>query len=247
MPRLVPFRLAAACALALIALCSTAAAAVAKGPLVDLRVIGDGGKVLAEKPAGAGPVSVKASPKADCFGPGTGGSGEDVTVKGGNALSALIAASKSTASLRPLLVTDAFDFGLGLCGIGGSEATKKLSWLVKVNRIAPELGGESVKVKRGDEVLWALVSFPYPDELFLQAPRSVEAGRPFGVKVLAYDTKGKRRPAAGVSVTGATEPTGKDGTTTVVLRKPRRLIARNGEDIPSNRDAVCVGGKCPRG
>ncbi|HEX5763440.1 MAG TPA: hypothetical protein VFY04_10040 [Solirubrobacterales bacterium] len=247
MPRLVPSRLAALCALALIALCSTAAAAVAKGPLVDLRVVGNGGKVLAEKPAGASPVSVKASPKADCFGPGTGGSGENVAVKAGNALSALFTASKSTASLRPLLVTDAFDFGLGICGVGGSEATKKLSWLIKLDHVASELGGESVKVKTGDEVLWALVPFPYPDELFLQAPRNAQAGKPFGVKVFAYDAKGKRKPAAGVSVTGAGEPTGKDGTTTVVLRGPRRLIARNGEDIPSNRDAVCVGGKCPRG
>lgn len=247
MPRLVPLRLAAACALALIALVSIAATAVAKGPVVDLRVVGNGGKVLAEKPVGASTVSVKASPKADCFGPGTGGSGENVTVKGANALSALIAASRSTASLRPLLVTDAFDFGLGLCGVGGQEATKKLSWLFKVNHVAPELGGESVKVKAGDDVLWALAPFPYPDELFLQAPRNVEAGRPFGVKVFAYDAKGKRKPSVGVTVTGALEPTDGDGTTTVILQKPRRLIARNGEDIPSNRDAVCVGGKCPRG
>lgn len=247
MPILVPFRLAAACALAFILVLSLAASAVAKGPLVDLRVVGKGGKILAEKTAGAATTSVKASPQADCFGPGTGGSGENVTVKGANAMSALIGASKSTASLRPLLITDAFDFGLGLCGIGGDEASTKLSWLLKVNHVAPELGGESVKVKAGDEVLWALAPFPYPDELWLQAPRNVQAGAPFGVKVFAYDTKGKRKPAAGVTVTGAGAPTGKDGTTTVVLQKPRRLIARGDEDIPSNRDAVCVGGKCPRG
>jgi hypothetical protein len=247
MPRLVPSRLAAACALALIVVLSAAAAAVAKGPLVDLRVVGKGGKVLAEKPTGAGAVSVKASPKADCFGPGTGGSGETVSVKAPTAMSALAGASKSTASLRPLLITDAFDFGLGLCGVGGDESTKELSWLFKVNHVAPEVGGDSARVEKGDDVLWALVPFPYPDELFLQAPRNVEAGRPFGVTVFAYDAKGKRKPARGVTVSGASEPTGKDGTTTVVLQGPRRLIARNGEDIPSNRDAVCVGGKCPRG
>lgn len=247
MPRLVPFRPAAACALALIVVFSTVAAAVAKGPLVDLRVVGKGGKLLAEKAASAGPVSVKTSPKADCFGPGTGGSGDSVTVKAPTAMSALVGASKSTATLRPLLITDAFDFGLGLCGVGGQEGTKTLSWLFKVNHVAPELGGDSVKVKSGDEVLWALAPFPYPDELWLQAPRNVEAGRPFGVKVFAYDAKGKRKPAAGVTVSGASEPTGKDGTTTAVLQKPRRLIARNGEDIPSNREVVCVDGKCPRG
>jgi len=245
MPRLVPFRLAAACALALIVVLSAVATAVAKGPLVDLRVVGKGGKVLAEKQASAGPVSIKASPRADCFGPGTGGSGESVTVKAPTAMSALAGASKSTAALRPLLVTDAFEFGLGLCGVGGSESTKELSWLFKVNHVAPELGGDSVKVKAGDDVLWALAPFPYPDELWLRAPRNAEPGKPFGVKVFAYDAKGKRKPAAGVTVSGASEPTGKDGVATVVLQKPRRLIARNGEDIPSNRDPVCVGGKCP--
>jgi hypothetical protein len=247
MPRLVPFRLAAACALAFVVVLSSVAGATAKGPLVDLRVVGKGGQVLAEKQAGAGPVSVKTSPKAKCFGPGNEGSGETAAVKGGNALSALIAASKSTASLRPLLLTDAFDFGLGLCAAGGSEASGNLSWLVKVNHVSSELGGESTRVKSGDDVLWALAPFPYPDELWLQAPRQAEAGTPFRVKVLAYDNKGKRRPAAGVTVTGAAEPTGGDGSTTVVLRKPRRLIARNGEDIPSNRAAVCLGGRCPRG
>jgi hypothetical protein len=246
MPRLVPIRLVAACALALIIALSAAAAAVAKGPLVDLRVVGKGGTVLAEKPAGAGPVSVKTSPQADCFGPGTGGSGDSVAVKAPTAMSALATASKSTASLRPLLLTDAFDFGLGLCGIGGSEASKELSWVFKVNHVAPEISGDAVRVKAGDEVLWALVPFPYPDELFLQAPSRVEPGRPFAVRVFAYDAKGKRKPAAGVTVGGAGAPTGKDGTTTVVLRKPQRLIARNGEDIPSNRVAVCVGGKCPQ-
>jgi len=70
---------------------------------------------------------------------------------------------------------------------------------------------------------------------------------PFTVRVFAYDDKGKRSPAAGVKVTGADGATGADGRTTVTLSKPARLIARHGKDIPSNREAVCVGGKCPRG
>jgi hypothetical protein len=247
MPRLIPFRPVAACALAFVLVLSTAAVAVAKGPIADLRVVGDGGRVLAEKSFGASTASVKASPRADCFGSGTGGSGQNVTVKGPTALGMLIQASKFTATLRPLLITDAFDFGLGLCGIGGDEATKELSWFLKVNHVNPELGGETVRVKAGDEVLWALAPFPYPDELWLQAPRNAPAGVPFGVHVFSYDEKGKRKPAAGVKVSGASAPTDKNGVTTVVLRKPRRLIARDGEDIPSNREAVCVGGKCPQG
>ncbi|HEU5143183.1 MAG TPA: hypothetical protein VFU04_08510 [Solirubrobacterales bacterium] len=210
-------------------------------------MVDDGGKVLAEKSFGATTTSIKASPRADCFGPGSGGSGENVMVKGPTALGMLIQASKFTPALRPLLITDAFDFGLGLCGVGGAEATKELSWFLKVNHVNPELGGEVVKVKAGDDVLWTLAPFPYPDELWLQAPVSAKAGTPFEVRVFSYDEKGRRKPAAGVAVTGASTPTDKSGRTMVALQKPRRLIARNGEDIPSNREAVCIGGKCPRG
>ena len=82
MPRLVPFRLAPRARWLSCSLLSTAAVAVAKGPLADLRVVGSGGKVLAEESLGAGRRSVKTSPKATCFGAGTGGSGKSVQVKG---------------------------------------------------------------------------------------------------------------------------------------------------------------------
>ena len=247
MPRLIPFRLVAACALAFVLALSTATVAAAKGVPADLRVVGSGGKVLTEQTLQAGTTSVPTSPKATCFGKGTGGSGKAVTIKGATALGLLGRAAKSRSSLQPLLLTDAFDFGLGLCGIGGSEATSKLSWYLKVNHVNPELGGEAVKLHAGDEVLWALAAFPYPDELVLAAPDRAMPGHPFGVRVFAYDEKGKRKPAAGVTVSGAEAPTGGDGRTTVILEKPRRLIARHGKDIPSNRESVCVGGKCPRG
>jgi hypothetical protein len=247
MPRLIPFRLVAACALAFILVLSTAAVAVAKGPLADLRVVGAGGKVLAEDSFGAGTASIKASPQATCFGKGTGGSGDTVTLNGPTALGMLVQAARFTQSLKPLLITDAFDFGLGICGVGGSTATKTLSWYLKVNHKNPNLGGEAVKVKTGDEVLWALAAFPYPKELVLSAPEGAVADGPFQVRVFAYDDKGKKKPAAGVTVTGASEPTGADGKTTVVLSGPKQLIARHGKDIPSNRVAVCVDGKCPKG
>jgi hypothetical protein len=247
MPRLSPFRLVAACALALTLVLSTAALAVAKGPVADLRVIGSGGKVLADDSFGATTASIKTSPQATCFGTGTGGSGKTVTVNGPTALGMLIQASKFTSTLKPLQLTDAFSFGLGLCNIGSSKATKTLSWYLKVDHVNPELGGEVVKVKAGDEVLWALAAFPYPDELALSGPAKATAGEPFSVRVFSYDEKGKKKPAAGVTVSGASEPTGADGRTTVTLTKPRRLIARHGKDIPSNQVAVCVGGKCPKG
>lgn len=248
MPRLVSFRPAAACALAFVLVLSTAAMASAKGPAVDLRVVGGGGKVLAEDVFGAPKsVSIKTSPQATCFGAGTGGSGKSAEVKGATALGMLIQASKFTAPLKPVQLTDAFSFGLGLCGVGGYQTTKKVSWYLKVNHVNPELGGESVAVKSGDEVLWALAPFPYPAELSLTAPTKAMARVPFGVRVFSYDDKGKKKPAAGVSVTGASAPTGADGRTTVTLSKPRTIAARHGKDIPSNGAAVCVGGKCPQG
>jgi hypothetical protein len=247
MPRLIPYRPAAACALAIALVLSSAAIAVAKGPVADLRVVNSNGRVLTEDSLAARTASVRTSPKAACFGAGTGGSGKSVQVKGPTALSLLILAARSTPPLRPLLISDAFDFGLALCGIGGFSATSKLSWYLKVNHENPELGGEAVRVRAGDDVLWALAAFPYPDELALEAPDRATAGRAFRVRVFGYDEAGKRRPVAGAKVTGAVAPTGRDGRTTVVLRKPARLIARHDKDIPSNRETVCLGGKCPGG
>jgi hypothetical protein len=245
MPRLISFRLAAACALALVLALSIATAAIAKGPLANLRVVSSSGKVLAEDSLGAGTASIKTSPRATCFGQGTGGSGKSVTIQGPTALGLLIQASKLTPALKPVLISDHFDFGLALCGVGGQVATSKLSWYLKVNHKNPNLGGETVRVHAGDDVLWALASFPYPDELALVAPDKARAGMPFGVRVFSFDDRGKRKPAAGVKVTGARGATGADGRATVVLNKPARLIARHGKDIPSNTEAVCVGGRCP--
>jgi len=248
MPRLIPSRLVAACALAFVLVLSSAAVAVAKGPAADLRVVNSSGKALAEESFGAGTASIKTSPQATCFGAGTGGSGATVTINGPTALGMLIQASKFTKALKPVQISDAFDFGLALCGVGGFAAHGKGSWYLKVNHKNPEISGDAVKLHAGDEVLWYLApSFPYPDELALSAPDEVMSGQPFQVRVFSYDDKGKKKPAAGVTVAGATSPTGADGRTTVELTKPTRLIARHGKDIPSNGEPVCVGGKCPKG
>ncbi|HEX7058474.1 MAG TPA: hypothetical protein VF176_01305 [Solirubrobacterales bacterium] len=242
MPRLISFRLVAACALVVVFALSTAASAIAKGPLANLRVVSSSGKVLAEDSLGAGTASIKTSPKADCFGTGTGGSGKAVTIQGPTALGLLIRASKFTSALKPVLISDYFDFGLALCGVGGQEATTKLSWYLKVNHKNPNLGGEMVKVHAGDDVLWMLASFPYPDELALIAPDKAKKGKPFGVRVFSYDDRGKKTPAEGVKVTGAKGRTGSDGRTTVVLHRSgvNMLRASHGQDIPSNTEAVCV-------
>jgi len=249
MPRLIPSRLVAVCALAFVLVLSTAVAAVAKGTPVDLRVVGGGSKILAEESLGASTTSIKTSSKATCFGKGTGGSGKSVKINGPTALGALGQAAKSTAALRPLLLTDHFlsEFGLGLCGIGKSSSTSKLSWYLKVNHKNPNRSGETVKLHAGDEVLWALEPFPYPSELALSAPETAEAGKAFTVSVFSYDDKGKKKPAAGVTVSGASAPTDSAGHATVVLSAPTVLAATHGKDIPSNRVAVCIGGVCPGG
>lgn len=247
MPRLIPIRLVIACSLALLFVASTAAIATAKVP-VSLRVVGGGGKVLTEGGFKTGTTSVPTSSKATCFGKGTGGSGKAVKIKGATALGLLGQAAKSTGALKPLLLTDAFDFGLGICGVGGYSATSKLSWYLKVNHENPELGGEVVKLKAGDEVLWALEAYPYPKELSLVAPFSAHPGEPFQVSVFSYDDKGKKRPAAGATVTGAPEPTDAAGHAMVTLSEGATLNARRGKDIPSNSDSVVMcdpSGACP--
>ncbi len=245
MPRIVSFRLALACTLALLFVLSVAAA-TARGPVVSLRVIGAHGKVLAERSVSASATSLKTSPQATCLGAGTGGSGDSVKVKGKTALGVLAKASKSTPSLRPLQTTDHFraEFGLGLCGVGKSKSTSTLSWYLKVNHIDPQVGGEQARVKAGDEVLWALVPYPYPEELVLRAPSTVKVGKPFTVAVTAFDDAGKHHPAQGVTVTGASEPTGPNGKTTVTVStvNPLVLRARRGADIPSRPVPVCVSG-----
>jgi hypothetical protein len=247
MPRITPFRLAAACTLALSMTLALAAGASAAGFKAELRVVGAGEKVLVERPIATATTQVKTSPKATCFGTGTGGSGKPVSIKGNTAMGLLARASKTVAALSPLLISDHFDFGLALCGIGSSVARGKASWYLKINHAPVEVGGDAAIIHPGDEVLWDLApSFPYPDELVLEGPNKAKAGVPFAVRVFAYDEKGKRKPAKGVKVTGASEPTGADGRTTVTLNKPAKLIARAAGEIPSAREPVCIGSKCPK-
>jgi hypothetical protein len=251
MPRFTPFRLAAACTLALTLTLALAAGASAKGFQAELRVVGSGSKVLVEKPVATATTTVNTSPKAECFGKGSGGSGDPVTIKGNTAMGLLARASKLVASLRPLLISDSFDFGLALCGVGKSVAKGSSSWYLKINHKSLSVGGDVAKVHPGDEVLYALVKteapdYKYPEELVLTGPNAVKAGMPFTVRVFSYDEKGKSKPQAGVKVTGAGEPTGADGRTTVTLTKPAKLTAAAPGEIPSAREPVCVGGKCPK-
>lgn len=244
MPRPVSIRPAAVCALALTLALSCAGVASAKKVSANLRVVA-GAKVLDEATLATGTTKVPTSPKATCFGRHDGGSGMPATVNGATAFGLLAQAARSTASLRPFEVTDAFSFGLGLCTVGGHSATKKLSWYLKVNHKGSQVGGDKVKLKPGDEVLWDLASYPYPNELSLVAPTEATAGVPFGVQVFSYDEKGKRKPVAGATVSGAAAPTDAAGRATVTLSGGSLLRATHGKEIPSNGVTVCVAGACP--
>lgn len=244
MPRSIRCRAAAACALALVLSLALAAAAVAKGTEASLRVVGKGGRTLTEQTLKTGTIAVKTSPKATCFGAGTGGSGKSVPVRGATALGLLAQASKTTSALQPLLVTDAFDFGLGICGVGGSTVHGQASWYLKVNHKASQVGGDATKLRPGDEVLWDLApSYPYPNELVLEVPDVTTSGAPFTVHVFSYDEKGRRKPVSGATVTGAAAPTAADGSATVTVMGPTLLAAKHGKDIPAA--TVCVAGQCP--
>lgn len=246
MPRITPNRLVAACALALVMSLSLAASAFGKGFGAELRVVGSGGKVLAEKTVPSGTTSVKTSPQATCFGKGSGGSGKSVSIAGNTAMGLLAKASKSTAALRPLLISDSFDFGLALCGVGSGVAKGQSSWYLKINHKSPSVGGDSAKIRAGDEVLWDLApSYPYPDELVLVAPTQATAGMPFTVTAYAYDEKGKRKPAAGVKISGAEGVTDTAGKATVVVSKATLLSGTKKGAIPSAMVGVCVGNECP--
>lgn len=251
MPRFTPFRSAAVCALALALSLPFAATAVAKVS-AELRVVGKGGKLLSEQTLSTGTTTIRTSKKANCFGAGTAGSGKSVTIKGATALGLLGQASKSTAALRPLLITDAFDFGLGICGVGGNLVSGKASWYLKVNHKGATVGGDALRLHGGDEVLWDLApSYPYPNELALVAPERVESGVPFTVRVFSYDEKGKRKPVAGAKIAGsASAVSGADGSATVTVSgdvpQYATLRATHGKDIPSAAEPVflCVNGDC---
>jgi hypothetical protein len=244
MPRLTPTRLAAACSLAAIAILAATAHALAATIPADLRVLSTSGKVLADQRQYTGTTRVPTSPKAQCFGRGTGGSGQPTRLSGPTALGLVADAAESDRDLRPLTITDHFDFGLGVCGIGGFIARNPKSWYLKLNHKNPQLGGDNVRLHQGNDVLWYLApSFPYPDELSLVAPVRVETPGNYSVRVFAFADDGKRRALEGAKVTGADLPTGADGRTTVHLSGPATLVARHGDDIP-DQSAVCVGAGC---
>ncbi len=185
--------------------------------------------------------------KTDTRKPACGGSGKVKTVQGPTALGLLIDAAGVKRTLRPLGISDKFDFGLLVCGIGGSFASDDAFWLYKVNHVAPEVGGDQFKLKAGDEVLWYFSNTASGsntgDELTLSAPVRTKASTSFDVKVSAYDSAGRRTPAAGAQVVYGRQrvTTDADGKAEITSGPARlKLRAVRGKDIASETAQVCV-------
>jgi len=239
-----PARLTVACAAALLMFVPSLAGAKPKTVPADLRVVGPSGQSLAQLEQYTGSVKVPTDPNAVCFGPDTGGSGARVRLPGATALGLVQDASGTARDLQPLSLTDAFDFGLGVCGIGGFQAAGAASWYLKQNHAGAQVGGDQLVVKKGDDVLWYLApSFPYPPELGLEAPGRADPGSQVTVEVVQYADDGTQTPAAGATVGGGDVPVTTDaqGTATVSVGSgDATLRATRGADIPSNEATVCI-------
>lgn len=243
---------AVACLIAL-SLASAAAAASSKTVPAQIRVVDSNGDRLADQTQYTNGVKFKTDPKADCFGDGTGGSGDTVKVPGATALGLLADTGISDPDVKPLSVSDSFDFGLALCGVGDAISPQSGYWYLKQNHAGSQSGGDQTKVNKGDDILWYLIedfNDPIPDELVLKTPTNVEAGSDVEVKVLSYDDAGKRSPAKRAKVTGAKQPTDAKGITTVAADSDLlQVTATRKGSIPSAVQTVCTLAtiKCPAG
>ena len=201
-------------------------------------------------------VTVPTSPQADCLGP-PGGSGAEFSYTEPVALSLLATAGRTTKSVKPLLLSDQFGFGLVICGIGGVEADQSSFWYLKSNHEEATVGADQLKLANGDEILLYLAqdNFPAPNpaELELTAPARAAAGAPFTVQAVqhtcvtdpnTFAVTCNATPAAGVTVSGGASPvtTGADGSAQVSVSatKSVKLTATRGADIPAEVLSVCV-------
>lgn len=231
----------------------SAAPAVERGANATVAGIAEA-SVLADHRQHTGTARLKTDTGASCFGPGTGGSGDRVTLEGPTALGALRDGARADGELRPLSVTDSFSFGLGLCGVGGIEAPQTGFWYLKHNHAGAQVGGDQLRLKKGDDVLWHLVpdfTQPPPAELELVFKQRSTPGV-YVATVNEYADDGTKTPAPGVTVSAtgsavasaaATAVTGADGRASLTLGEGKlKLTATRGSDIPAVKSRLCIGG-----
>lgn len=216
-------------------------AAAAKKVPVNLRVVTNSGKIIFDRTVPTGTATIK--PTSAC--PTLGGRlGPARTVTGATGLGLLYQASLKYKALRPLKISDS-DYGFGVCGIGGTMAKGEGWWVLRHNYKDAATGAEGLKVKRGDTVLFYYSKSwqdPTPDSLFLKAPVKAKKGAKIKVRVFQYNgATGKRAPVAGAKVSGATgSKTDAKGFTTLKITRKTKLVARQGDLVPSNRVHVSI-------
>jgi hypothetical protein len=221
---------------------------------VDLRVVNTEGRALAQLRQYTDTTQIRTDPAADCFGPGSGGSGAAVAVNGPTALGVVDDAAATQDLIRPVSVTDHFGFGLGICGFGGFRSDSGRFWYLKVDHKESSVGGDQVPVFGGTDVIWYLIqtsSCPPPDyfcvvsDLQLNAPPRATPGSQITVHADAYSRTGVKTPAQGVLVSGAgVAPalTDSAGNASVQVGSPgtHYLFGSRGADIPSQLVSLCV-------
>ncbi len=236
-----PGRVVAAAVAAAALLAPAAASASTAG---SLRVEG-GGKSLGQVRAYADTAKIRTTKSATCK-----GSGDVKTVPGATALGQLWSASQVSKAFRPLAISDEFDFGLFVCGVGKYSGTDTAYWVYKADHKSPEVGADQLTLGKRSSILWyfsdTVANVNTGDELSLTAPADAKTNSTVTVRVYAYDAAGKRTPAVGATVGG--ETTDAQGTARVDTRGKGnlRLRATRGADIPSGSAYVCVSksGKC---
>jgi hypothetical protein len=177
------------------------------------------------------------------------GSGEQGSLDGATALGLVIQAADFTRDLRPVRISDEFDFGLLVCGIGDFESSDMSYWLYKVDHVAPEVGADQFPITRSnDEVLWYFVDMATGSNVgneleLVLSDNVVQAGDPVEVTVREYDFNGQASPAAGVSLEGAGDVmTDANGKASVVFNEAGRPFIRGvrGGDIQTDLLHLCV-------
>ena len=219
--------------------------------------------VLAGSPAVADAVTTKLRVEADGhdIGPGfryvhdsvsyetstaCGGTGKSYTIDSPSALGLLIQAADFTRALRPVQISDEFDFGKFVCGVGAFEGSDTAYWSYKVDHVLPEIGADQFPLNRSQhEVLWYFTNGASNsgDELELTlSDNVVKAGKPVGVSVKSYDVNGTASPAAGVTLQGAGDVmTDANGEATLVFDAGRPFIRGvRDPDIQTDTLHLCV-------
>lgn len=187
-------------------------------------------------------------------------------LRGANAMGLLGHAAEVNGKLRPFRTSDTFDFGAIVCEVGDFQGFGNRYWLYNVNHQLATIGGDQLRVGRGDDVLWYHVNCTetseatfecidgenYGEELDLAAPVRTRPGA-FKVRAFEYSGSGQRDPQPGIRISGpgvTPAVTGPDGTATVRSTDDTTLRAtrQSQGDIPSHPLEVCVDqnlSRCP--